>query len=266
MRFFTPPDHAGPDYFAGVCESIRDVGPGEFMVSPGDLDPPDRVRATIDQVLGEEYVWYPVVGNHEGDLPQYIVYMREYNPGGKALPGIVRCGPPGAVETCYAFDHQNVHFVVINQYYDGQRDIIGDGDVGDALYAWLEQDLAGNDKPFTFVFGHEPTVSIPDMCNGQVRHRGGSLDKYAEHNHRFWTLLREYRVTAYCCGHTHRASVSRINGVWQLDCGHARGKGDPGAKSSFLMIYVQPDGIRADVYRRDELDGAYKLTYSEKLR
>ena len=64
-RYFTPPDHAGPDYFAGVCEGIRDVGPGAFMASPGDVEPPDRTRNTLDAYFGKDYPWYPVVGNHE---------------------------------------------------------------------------------------------------------------------------------------------------------------------------------------------------------
>jgi hypothetical protein len=30
-------------------------------------------------------------------------------------------------------------------------------------------------------------------------------------------------VTAYICGHTHNASIAKINGLWQFDAGHARG-------------------------------------------
>lgn len=266
MRYFTPPDFPSAKYFVGVCEAIRKVGPGEFMVSPGDIDPPDRVRATIDQVLGEDYVWYPVVGNHEGDAPEYVPWLRNYNHGGDALRGVVRSGPPGAVETCYAFNHRNAHFVVINQYYDGEQDMVGDGDVSDALYEWLARDLADNRKPLIFVFGHEPTVAVPDMDNGQVRHRNDSLDQYPQNNHRFWTLLRKHKVLAYFCGHTHRASVSKINGVWQIDCGHARGLGDPGAWSSFVKMNVKADGVRCAVYRSDGRGGPYRLTYTEELR
>ncbi len=281
MRYFTPPNYPGSDYFVGVCEAVRDVGPGEFMVSPGDFDPPAPVRAAVAQVLGEDYLWYPVVGNHEGDKPESMAFLRSYNPGGEALRGIVRRGPPGAVETCYAFDHGNAHFIAINQYYDGARDMIGDGDVSDALYEWLARDLAENDRPLVFVFGHEPAVVVPDMDNGRLRHLGTSLDKYPENNHRFWTLLRRHKVVAYFCGHTHNTSVAKINGVWQIDCGHARGLGDPGARSSFVKMYVEPDGVRCEVYRTGPVSPPpldpprrakgmkhprYRLTYSERLR
>jgi hypothetical protein len=267
MRGCTPPEMTGPDSFVGVCEAIRDVGPGAFMVTPGDFDPPGRVRAVIDDVLGPDYVWYPVVGNHELDDPASMVWVRQYNAGGDTLPRIVRAGPPNAVETCYSFDYANAHFVAINEYYDGTTDDNKGGDVSDPLYEWLAADLAANDKPIVFVMGHEPHIAVPDMDNGRVRHRGGSLDKDPERNHRFWTLLRRRNVTAYLCGHTHGTSIAKVNGVWQLDAGHARGAGDKGAESAFLMVHVAPDGIvRCNVYRSTNNTTPYRRTYTERLR
>jgi hypothetical protein len=264
MRAYTPPEYSGSKYFEGVCVALRELGPGAFMIVAGDLDPPDRVRAALDATLGPQYVMYPVVGNHELDSPEHIQYVREYNRGGKSLPGIVRSGPPGAEETCYSFDHENAHFVVLNQYYDGSSDSATDGDVVPALLEWLAGDLAENEKPYVFVAGHEPAVSIPDFDSGRVRHRGDSLDKYEQNNHRFWTLLREYNVVAYLCGHSHNASVAKINGVWQIDCGHARGKGDPGARSTFVKIYVEPECVRCVLYR--QTGDTYEATFEERLR
>lgn len=266
MRMFTPPEHPGPAHFSGVCAAIRDLGPGAFMVIPGDLDPPDRVRATLDTILGPDYVMYPVVGNHELDKPEYMSYLREYNAGGDRLPGVVHTGPPGAVETCYSFDYENAHFVVLNEYYDGQSDAVPGGDVSDGLYAWLEEDLADNDQPHVFVFGHEPTVAVADMDNGGVRHRGDSLNEHTDHNHRFWSLLREHEVVAYFCGHTHRASVAKINGVWQLDVGHARGLGDKGARSTFVKVFVEHNAVWCRFYRADADGLNYQLAYEERLR
>ncbi|MFQ6115205.1 MAG: hypothetical protein ACE5NG_14190 [bacterium] len=67
--------------------------------------------------------------------------------------------------------------MVLNQYYDGQSDWGTDGNVIPELLAWLEEDLAANNKKHIFVF----------------------------------------------CGHCHSASYSKINGLWQIDAGHARG-------------------------------------------
>jgi hypothetical protein len=190
------------------------------------------------------------------------VYLRALNAEGHKLPGIVRGGPPGAVETCYAFDYQNAHFVVLNQYYDGKGDMATDGDVTEPLYSWLAEDLAANKQPIVFVFGHEPAVAVPDIDNGLVRHRGDSLDAHEANNFRFWTLLRQHRVTAYICGHTHCTSVAKINGVWQIDAGHARGLGDEGTASTFLRVHVLPAGVRCDVYRMTGKGGDYARKHS----
>ncbi len=265
MREFTAPQHPGPAYFDGVCAALQRLGPGAFMVSPGDEDPPERVRATLDSTLGADYTWYPVVGNHEGEQPQTLEYLRKLNAGGRKLPRIVRAGPPGAVETCYAFDYRNAHFVVLNEYYDGRTDMATDGDVPDALYQWLAEDLAANRRPIVFVFGHEPTVAVPDIDNGLVRHRGDSLDAHEANNYRFWSLLRQHKVTAFICGHTHCASLTKINGVWQVDSGHARGLGDEGASSTFVRVHVLPAGVRCDMYRMTGKDGHYALRHSAWL-
>ena len=72
MREFAGPEYQTSDYFLGTCEAILKVGKGAFMVSPGDIDPPQHVYATISKVLGKDYPWYPVVGNHEAETPEEI--------------------------------------------------------------------------------------------------------------------------------------------------------------------------------------------------
>ena len=44
---------------------IAALGETAFLVSPGDIDPPDGVLWTITRTLGITYTWYPGVGNHE---------------------------------------------------------------------------------------------------------------------------------------------------------------------------------------------------------
>jgi hypothetical protein len=149
--------------------------------------------------------------------------LRTMNAGGNALPGVVRIGPPGSEETTYSFEWGDCHFVVLNQYFDGHSDIGTDGDIVPELLEWLETDLSENTKRHIFVTGHEPLISIPDMDTGRIRHEDDSLNKYAKNMHRFHQLMVKYGVTAYLCGHTHNASIAKINGIWQIDVGHARG-------------------------------------------
>ncbi len=258
MRQYAGPEYESSQYFQGTCEAIRSVGKGAFMVSPGDIDPPWNVRYTLDKILGTDYLWYPVVGNHESETPADMAWLRDWGQG--AIPNLVQKGPPNGEETTYSFDYQNAHFVVLNQYYDGKSDIGTNGDVTDPLYQWLTADLEANTKPLTFIFGHEPVVSIPDADNGRQRHKDDCLNAYPQNNHRFCALLVEHDVTAFFCGHTHDYSAALINGLWQIDAGHSRGLGDKGARSTFLRVRVSGDNVSVDVYRDDASGGPYQLT------
>lgn len=222
-RYTAMDEYDSSIYFRGALEAIDKVGKGAFMLSPGDVEPVEDSHRAIKKILGDEYPWYPIMGNHELEIPSTIDYMRELNKGGMALPFIVNKGPQGCEETTFSFDYGNSHFVVLNQYYDGISDVGTDGDIVDALYTWLENDLQSTDKTHIFVSGHEPIISIPDMDNGRHRHIGDSLDKYPRNSFRFYQLLMKHDVTAYLHGHTHSTSYSNINGLWQVDCGHARG-------------------------------------------
>ncbi len=222
-RYTAMPEYRTEEYFLGALLAIKELGAGMFMISPGDIEPPDASRELISQVLGEDYLWYPAMGNHELEDQAYIDYLRAINAGEKSLPNIVRKGPVGCEETTYAFEVGDCHIAVLNQYFDGVSDIGTDGNMVPELLAWLEEDLKSTTKPFIFVAGHEPLVSMPDMGNGRIRHQGDSLDKYPQSAARFLQLMRKYNVTAYLTGHTHNTSIGRINGVWQIDAGHARG-------------------------------------------
>ena len=221
MRNFGHADK-GVTHFSGACEAIKAVGQGSFMISPGDLDvyPPSAVRDLIDRTLGEDYPWYAVLGNHDPESPSTMEYLREY---GKTVPNVVNRGPKGCEESTYSFDWGDAHFVVLNVYYDGVRDWSLEGEVVPELMRWLEADLVATAKEWIFVFGHEPLMAMPDMDNGRIRHQGDSLDENPENAFAFHQLLLKYGVDAYVCGHTHNTSYAKINGLWQLDPGHARG-------------------------------------------
>jgi hypothetical protein len=208
--------------FSAACKAIAAVGAGSFMISPGDLDvdPPSAVRDMIDRTIGEEYPWYPVLGNHDPESPSSMQYLREYS---LTVPNVVNRGPAGCEETTFSFDWANTHFVVLNQYFDGVKDWGAEGAVVPELMEWLAADLEATTKEHIFVFGHEPLLPMPDMDNGRLRHQGDSLDEDPVSAFAFHQLLLEHGVDAYVCGHTHNTSVGKINGLWQLDPGHARG-------------------------------------------
>jgi len=247
MRYTAKPEYRNSQYFQGACEAIEKYGKGAFMVIPGDLDPPDAVDDVISDVLGEAYPWYPVVGNHELDAPGDLEYLRALNRGGNTLPHVTRHGPPGCEETTYAFEWGDHHFIVLNQYYDGSSDRGTDGDIVEELLNWLETDLRENICKYVFVFGHEPLIAMPDLDNGRLRHQNDSLNKYPANSFKFLQLMKKYNVSAYICGHTHNASVAKINGIWQIDAGHARGIEDnfPSLVFTRAQEFLSRDSVQA---------------------
>jgi hypothetical protein len=263
VREFTAPRYPGEEYFLGVCNGIQKVGAGDFMLSPGDIDPPAAIRATLDASFGADYPWIPVVGNHEAETPEDMTWLRAWGRG--PIPGLVSRGPAGTEETTFSFDYGPAHFVVLNQYFDGKTDYRGKGDVIDPLYEWLKADLENNRNKLLFVVGHEPITPLPDMDNGRMRHEKDCLNAYPENARRFHQLLVEQKVTAYLCAHTHNASVTNMAGVWQIDAGHARGKGDPGAPSTFLKFQVTRSEVHVEFFRDLDKSGAYALTRRIKL-
>lgn len=261
-------EYTGTDinYFRGVCERLFCGGAGDFMISPGDIDPPGEVYSDIQVYIGSNYLWYPVVGNHEAETAYVMNWLRSYNAGSNSLPYLVNTGPPGGEETTYSFDHGNVHFVILNEYYDGGSDTATDGDIPDQLYNWLLADLTTNTQPVILIFGHEPAYPQADEESGRLRHETDSLNAHTSNRDRFWAALKDNNVTAYFCGHTHNYSKVKINTVWQIDAGHARGTGDTGSRSTFLMVYVMEDtSLWVSTYRLNLLSSQYELTSMEKL-
>jgi predicted phosphodiesterase len=240
------------DYFKGVCEAIKQHNV-DFMIVPGDFTTPSEINWTITQVFGNDFLWYPVIGNHEIEISTYLETAKSLI---RKLPDL-NPGPSGS-EAIYSYDIENVHFSCLNLYYNGYSDRGRgtDADVCDALYEWLEQDLTNTNKPIKLVFGHEPAFPKPDKDCGRIRHAGVCLDEYPAHRDRFWELLKSHDVVAYVCGHTHGHSAIKVDGVWQIEVGHSQGKNDTRAPSTFMIVEVKNNQVHFNVYR-DTHDGVY---------
>lgn len=248
------------DLFRGVCEAISTHDSIEFIISPGDIDPPDSVLYTIKKYISEDIKWYPVVGNHEAETPSDMAWLREYNKNGNTLPNIVHQGPTGCEETTYSFDYFNTHFVILNLYYDGICDNCTNGEISDSLYYWLRNDLELNKKKNILVIGHEPAYPFPDIENQRYRHIYDCLNQQPEQRDRFVSLLQENNVLAYIFGHTHNYSVVKINKLWHMDVSHSRGRGDPGARSTYIKVNVSRENIHYETYRLNPGNSKYELT------
>ena len=253
--------HTGDDInmFRGVCEAVKKTGDDLFVVSPGDIDPPSKVLYTLQKYVKNDIPWYPVVGNHEAETPSDMDWLRNYNKNGNTLPNIVNQGPESTKETMYSFDYKNTHIVILNEYAADSCDYCTRGDINDMLYNWLKNDLEKTEKTNIFVFGHEPAYPMPDIENQRFRHVHDCLNQYPDNRDRFVKLLQDHGVRAYIVGHTHNYSAVKVNKLWHIDAGHARGDGDTGARSTFIRIFVDGNNVTYQTYRINPETRVYEI-------
>lgn len=265
--FAGPGEYDTPQYFRGMVEAVAGLDEAEFLISVGDISPLEESKWTIDQYLGADFLWFPVVGNHdvwERDMEWLRSY--DYDPNGELPPNIVNYGPEGCEQTTFSFDYMNAHFIILNVYCDLGNETRTDGAIVDALYDWLVEDFEGTEKEHIFVFGHEPAYPQPDADNGIIRHLDESLDKYPYTRDRFWKLLSESDVIAYITGHTHSYSHVEIEDVWQIDVGHSMGARTQATLSTFVMIHVLGSAVWIETYRASTIEEIYTLRHSGYLR
>jgi hypothetical protein len=89
--------------------------------------------------------------------------------------------------------------------------------VYDQWYDWLVQDLARNEQPLIFVFGHEPAFPRGERHCGDSLDEGDCTGNYISWDNparplrdKFWELLNSHNVVAHFVGHEHTASARVI--------------------------------------------------------
>jgi hypothetical protein len=263
-RYFTGPEYAEKGYFIGAAEAFYQHSP-KFLVGVGDITPLASLQWSIGQYFEKDYLLFPVPGNHD-------LYDEDLNSMSSLVEQIsekyseinFHKGPEACPYSNYSFDDGNVHYVVLNIYCDLDNEKRTDGAIVGYIFDWLKEDLENTDQPMILVFGHEPAYPQPDKDLGVVRHLDDSLDKYPITRNRFWKLLVDEQVTAYICGHTHSYSMVNIDGVWQIDIGHTMGSRLVAAWSTFLVLDINSNHIKYEVFRADR-EGNYSMRYSGSL-
>jgi len=221
-------------------------GPGVFHISAGDYYQHGAKTTaadfyeTLKAQFGNDVIWFPTVGNHElgtSDMPWLRKYYHEHLQG--VLPFKINPGPAGGEETTYSWDYRNAHFVQVNQFQVGTNDEVDNGDkISDVVYNWLVNDLNKNTKPVIIVIYHKPQYPLG---------RGGKDSYRADELGRFWKLMRDKKVIAGLCAHSHKyARGTGFGGndiTWEVDSGNAGRLSHADAWQTFIDITVGPDGV-----------------------
>lgn len=151
---------------------------------------------------------FPTTGNHDYETKGAAPFRAAFD-----LPDN---GGPAGNERWYSFDFGDIHFVALDTERMGQEQT-----------AWLEDDLAANQLPWTVVYLHRPPFSSGDHGSNQGVRRS------------FVPLFERYEVDVVFAGHDHHYERTfPQNGVTYIVTGGG-GRGTRGVGTSSFTAYSQ---------------------------
>jgi len=228
-----------------VEHMMRNQPDAKFVIFAGDLVDGSKTNPTetIEQLLhwkeimapiynNPKMVWpkiWVVVGNHEVQHPKDEENFR------KIFPDVFLNGPTDEKGISYSFDYEKHHFVFVtsDRWYYGKPNDTTD-DKRDWHYIknldWLEKDLMEARKREVsdiFVISHEPAFPIGGHLRDGLPNLGLNLklpldstrQLYLNQRNEFLRILKEYKVTAYICGHEHLYGRESVDGIYQIVAG-----------------------------------------------
>jgi len=153
---------------------------------------------------------YIVRGNHEDgkvitDAELKKAYIEEF---ARFMP---QNGPEYEKGLTYSFLHKGAKFFALDGYYDKEAMVVR----GHVNQPWLNENLARDKRPFTFVFSHTPAYRVGDY------HESPFPDLYSHPKQRdiLWRSLKKAGVIAYFCGHIHFYCRGTVGGIEQIVVG-----------------------------------------------
>lgn len=192
------------------------------------------------ELLRQSVLW-PALGNHDTAFsvnpPPTIPYFRIFNLPVNGEAG----GIPSGTEKYYSFDYGNIHFVSLDA-------MASDRSATGPMGAWLEQDLAAQEKEWLIAYWHHPPYTK------------GSHDSDLEHElvemrENIVPILEAHGVDLVLCGHSHCYERSfLINGHYGLSGTFDNsmkldgGSGRPGESGPYVKSTSGPEANRGTVY------------------
>ena len=139
-------------------------------------------------ILRRTPIW-PAIGNHEARTSDSGSETGPYYQG-YVLPRAGESGGvPSGTEAWYAFDHANVHFIVLDSA-DSSRSL------GSPMLEWLEEDLAAADAEWVVVFFHHPPYT-------KGTHDSDTESTHVQMRQNVIPILEAWDVDVVLGGHSH---------------------------------------------------------------
>ena len=184
----------------------------DLVLQVGDLtnngsDAALDMRAKHNQALAEAGIpFYPLRGNHERWLHSARHFGRAF-PGLPGTPGAGGSSPklPGAAGLAYAFVHQDVKFILLDQFTLPDGSARGRACTMADYQPWIDRELKAKDHRHAFVLAHKPLVG----ANCSDRTVGWNFD-HPEMQNAFIGCLQKGGVRYFLCGHNHLHQRSRV--------------------------------------------------------
>ncbi|MCB0189817.1 MAG: metallophosphoesterase, partial [Caldilineaceae bacterium] len=199
--------------FAAVNQVVAALAPPpEFICFPGDeiiglTADESALRRQWDHWFTQEMAWldraqiplYHTTGNHTTyDAASIRVFQA-------VMDHLPKNGPPGQAGLSYFVRRDDLLLVFVNTLA-AER-----GGEGRVETAWLATTLAAHaDARYKLVFGHHPVFPVNGFAGAYQR------ELAPEDGARFWALLVQHGVLAYCCSHILAFDVQVHQGVLQL--------------------------------------------------
>ena len=166
---------------------------------------------------------YQVIGNHDAVYGGWKIFKKVFGP------------------SYYSFNHENSHFVVLDNAFKNSFD--------KRQFDWLVGDLKANKQKHTFIFFHKPTF---DATNTYPDH---TMDS------RYWiekmmATFKKYNVDYVFSGHIHGYGKAERNGIIYIITGgggaHLHLPNYLGGFYHYVKITVDEDTISDKVVRLDD--------------
>lgn len=203
--------------------SVENPDPPLFILNVGDLTDDHRVINTWKNDFFDDLLYYDAIntrpilcclGNHDC---QYSNPSDRYTQNGNSVCLDTACydilyefptNNYSNSELFYSFDYGQIHFTILNSqaWNDGVYEWWSDDYLSDEFQLnWLEQDLAGTDKPYRIVLYHIPG------SDGFVT--GYELNTLHEQ------IFKKYHIQAVFRGHNHYYYHVELEGIHYVNTG-----------------------------------------------